>query len=348
MHAALPFDGFLELLRSKGYGVSLHEHFALASLLERWDRTHAEEFGDALAALVARNEEEVLGIRRLFGEVYLAPPLPSPAAVTPAPRRTFVQRWMWSLAPIAAAAIVAATLWTIYHRPPPAPPPPVETRAPIAAAGPQPVLAPVVLPPPPAPVLPDPPRRVERGLAAEIVLAAFLAVLAMFWALKTRQTTRTWLRDTWASALAALPGPYHFNLILRDPPTRLPRTDVEDAATILGRSFTPDVQARQLDVPRSLRLTLRHGLLPQLVFRPRRTAQTILVFQDVSQEMLIWRPKVDTFLGDLVRQGVPLERWYFDGDPRRVATVRTVRRAVRSRHARRPTSPVLIVSAGSG
>ena len=68
----------------------------LASLLERWDRTHAEEFGDALAALVARNEEEVLGIRRLFVEVYLTPP--APAVVTAAPRRTFVQRWMWSLA----------------------------------------------------------------------------------------------------------------------------------------------------------------------------------------------------------------------------------------------------------
>ena len=66
-------------------------------------------------------------------------------------------------------------------------------------------------------------------------------------------------------------------------------------------------------------LTLRRGLLPQLVFRPRRTAQAILVFQDISQEMHIWRSKVDTFLADLVRQGVPLERWYFDGDPRRVA-----------------------------
>jgi hypothetical protein len=351
MNAALPFDGFLEVLRSKGYGVSLHEHFALASLLERWDRTHAEEFGDALAALVARNEEEVRGIRRLFVEVYLAP-LPPPAVVGAAPRRrTTVQRWARPLAAIAATAVIAAALWIIYHRPPPQPPPRPDIQTPVVPSptGPAPILAPVALPPPPAPPLPDPPQRVERRLAAEIVATAFLGVLAMFWALKARHTTRAWLRDTWASALAALPGPYHFSLILRDPPARLPRADVEDAATILGRTFTPDAQARQLDVQRSVRLTLRRGLLPQLVYRPRRTAQAILVFQDISQEMHIWRSKVDTFLADLVRQGVPLERWYFDGDPRRVAD-RPFRASLPfdTVTRRRPTSPVLVISAGGG
>ena len=43
----LPFAGFLDVLRSKGYGVGLNEHFALAQLLDRWDRTHAEELADA-------------------------------------------------------------------------------------------------------------------------------------------------------------------------------------------------------------------------------------------------------------------------------------------------------------
>jgi hypothetical protein len=110
--------------------------------------------------------------------------------------------------------------------------------------------------------------------------------------------------DTWASALASAPGPYHVDLVLRDPPTRLPRADVEDAATILGRTFTPDALARQLDVRRSVRLTLRRGMLPQLVYKPRRTAQPILVLQDVSQEMRMWRPKIDTLLADLRERGV--------------------------------------------
>jgi hypothetical protein len=351
MNAVLPFDGFLELLRSKGYGVGLNEHFALANLLDHWDRTHAEEFGDAVAALVARNDEEVQGIRRLFVEVYLAP-RPAPPSIGPAPvRPTVVQRWAWPLASVAAAAVIAAVLWRMYPTPAPVPVPRPETETVVVPppTAPALVVAPVSLPPPPAPPLPDPPQRLERRLVVAIVSVAFLGVLALFWSLKTRQTTRTWLRDTWASALAALPGPYHFTLVLRDPPARLPRADVEDAATILGRTFTPDAQARQLDVQRSVRMTLRHGMLPHLVFKPRRTAQPILVFQDISQDMQIWRSKVDIFLADLIRQGVPLERWYFDGDPRRV-TDRPFRAALlfETVTRRRPTSPVLFISAGGG
>lgn len=345
----LPFAGFLEVLRSKGYGVGLSEHIALANLLEHWDRTHPEEFGDAVAALIARNEEEVEGIRRLFVEMYLTRPpahVEPPAAVpSPVPRRR-----AWLLAPLVASAVIGTVLWSLYQPVPPPPPPP-ERRPPVGGpiVTPPPIVAPVALPPPAAPPLPDPPKRIERGLTAEIVASAFLAALAIFWALKTRHATRAWLRDTWASALAAVPGPYHFDLVLRDPPTRLPRADVEDAATILGRAFTPDALARQLDVRRSVRLTLRRGMLPQLVYKPRRTAQPILIFQDVSQEMRIWRPKVDTLLADLARQGVPLDRWYFDGDPRRVAdqpfraTVgfETVLR-------KRPSAPILVISTGTG
>ncbi len=345
----LPFAGFLDVLRSKGYGVGLNEHFALAQLLNRWDRTHAGELCDAIAALIARNEEEAAGIRQLFVEIYLEPP---PVRSEPAvpPERSGRRRRLWLLAPAVAAVVVALALWRFSHpQPPPPQPVPAPVVVPAQVPGSPPIVAPVELPPPPAPALPDPPRRVERQLAVEIVGAAFLTALAVFWALKSRHVTRTWLRDTWASALAALPGPFHFDLVLRDPPGHLPRADVEDAATVLGRAFTPDAQARQLDVRRSVRLTLRRGLMPQLVYKPRRTAQPILVFQDVCQEMRIWRPKIDTFLADLARQGVPLERWYFDGDPRRVAdrpfraTTRldTVVRA-------RPGSPVLFVSTGSG
>ena len=71
----VPFDAFLDLLRTKGYAIGLHEYTALAALLERWDRTHVSELGDALAALIGRGDDEVYGIRRLFIEVYApAPP----------------------------------------------------------------------------------------------------------------------------------------------------------------------------------------------------------------------------------------------------------------------------------
>src|ERR1700730_9827652 len=348
MSTLLPFGEFLELLRGKGYGVGLHEYFALASLEKRWDRTDAEEFGDALAALIGRNEEEVGGIRRLFAEAYLAP-APLPPAPAPSQATVVVRRWVWVTA-IIAAAMLSATAGIFYRWTPPTPPRPVERASTVAPApGPQPAVTPLSLPPPAAPSLPNPPERVDRRVAAEIVATAFLLAMAAFWALKTRYTTNTWLRETWATVLASLPGPYQFNVLVRGHSARLARVDIEDAANILARGFAADTQSRELDVERSVRLTLRRSLLPQLVFEPRRMPRPILVFQEVGQDMEVWRLKADAFLTDLVRQGVPLERWYFDGDPRRVAD-RPYRAAVPfdAVTRRNPSSPVLFVGAGAG
>ena len=66
----LPFSDFLELLRAKGFGVGLHEHLALGKLLSRWDSIDLDELRRAIAALVARREDEVVAILRLFDEVY--------------------------------------------------------------------------------------------------------------------------------------------------------------------------------------------------------------------------------------------------------------------------------------
>src|SRR3954470_24744288 len=107
----LPFADFLDVLRSKGYGVGLNEHFALAQLLDRWDRTHAEELADAIAALIARNEEESQGVRQLFVEIYLEPAVtraepPAAAAASPTLRRR-----IWLLAPALAVALIVVAVW---------------------------------------------------------------------------------------------------------------------------------------------------------------------------------------------------------------------------------------------
>ena len=207
----------------------------------------------------------------------------------------------------------------------------------------------MTVPPPPAPDLPPPPRRVERRPAAEALGGVFLVALAVFWSMKVRDDRRAWAREAWSAVRAPLPGPYHFNEIVRDRSTRLPKSDVEDAATLLGRVFSRNAQARELDVPRTLRATLRRGLMPTLVHKPRRVAETILVLQDVCQEMRLWDPKVEAFLRDLRRQGISLQRMYFDGDlsrlsdrPHRPASaIETVLRT-------RADAPVLVISSGAG
>ena len=81
--SVLPFSDFLDLLRAKGLGVSLHEHIAVGRLLERWDATDRDRFRDAIAALVARNEDETRVIRDLFDQFY--PREAPPSERTPAP-----------------------------------------------------------------------------------------------------------------------------------------------------------------------------------------------------------------------------------------------------------------------
>jgi hypothetical protein len=386
MNAVLPFDGFLEVLRAKGFAAGLREHFALASLLQRWDGTNRVEFRNALAALVGRNETEVEGIRRLFDEFYTdventlpqglaqlaAPEEPAePSAPAPGqeigpsspPRaaRRFPLRWAVLVLTVVVVTVVVSSLVVWWRgstpRTVPVPTPAAAPAAPAVAPS-----APVLLtsapapfvdssPPPiePRPALPTPPSpRDPRSVAAAVGLAS-VAVLAVFWRIKSVETRRRWLRTAWAAARSALPGPHYFRVVVRGRRAGLPRSEVEDAATLLGRAFASDAPARELDVPRSIRLAARRGFLPRFVFKPRRMAPAVLVFEDVSQDMEVWRAKVSTFLADLVRQGIALERYTFDGDLRQVAD--------RLRHApvrfhllmrRRPDAPVLVISTGSG
>lgn len=348
--ATLPFDTFLELLRAKGYGVSLHEYAATATLLEHWDRTNPTELGDALAALIGRSADEVDGIRRVFRETYVpAPALPAAREVNAPVSFSFLRQHAWAFAATAAILLGIATAVAVIRRPAittqqtsGAVVPPVPTcNCPTAEQA-------VTVPPPPEPPLPAPPMRIERRPAAAAVGAGFLAALAFFWSIKVREQRRTWLRDAWSTVRASLPGPFQFDEVVRDRPARLPKSDVEDAATLLGRVFSKRGLARTLDVRATIRATLRRGQMPTLVTKPRRIAETILVVQDVGQEMRLWEGKVEGFLFDLRRQGIALERMYFDGDLSRVSE-RPHRRstALESVFRARPDAPVLIVSSGT-
>ena len=152
------------------------------------------------------------------------------------------------------------------------------------------------------------PYRFDWRVYAGAFGVVFLIALSVFWILKSRDASRHQLRRLWSAQFSALPGPHHFSLTVRGRPAGIARADVEDAATSLSRAFATETPARELDVRRSLRSTLRQGLLPRLVFKQRLVSEAILVFQDVSQDMEMWRPKVERFLADVARQGVVLDR----------------------------------------
>lgn len=378
--SALPFSDFLELLRAKGLGVGLHEHMAVARLLAHWDSTNRTHLRDALAALVARHEDEAHTIRQLFDVYYPAStgddsgPVPDTAARGYPVVRLLRSRLTWAatiagFALICGAIVADRYLASLATTTPPASPfslmagieplpspgiddlPLTPDPVPQAASG-DPVvpetLVQVAEDPPSAP-LPPPPSHLNWLWLAMLAATTLALSLVALWGRRMHAHARAWTLDAWKKALVALPGPYHTRLVLRDLQTRLPRRDVEDAATLLARAFSGVGRSQVLDVPRSLQHTLRTGLRPQLVFKPRRVQQSILVLQDVSQMMRAHAARVEHLIVDLRRQGVRLERWYFDGDVS-IAARRPqgppVRLDVLAK--RYEDRPVMIVSSGLG
>ncbi len=199
----------------------------------------------------------------------------------------------------------------------------------------------------PTSTLPTPPINIKWSSLAALGGTSLAVTLVALWGVRMRRSARQWTVDAWHKALAAMPGPYHTSLLLKDLVTRLPREDLEEAATLLGRAFARDSLGRELDVPRTLQRTLRAGLRPHLVYKPRRVQETIVVLIDHSQAMNAHARRVNSLVADLARYGIALERWYFDGD----IALQSARPfgppiALTDLVRRRERSPALIISAG--
>ncbi|MGE0593582.1 MAG: hypothetical protein AB7G23_06145 [Vicinamibacterales bacterium] len=365
MHTPLPFETLLETLRDRGVPLGVREHLAVGRLLSRWDGTAWTDLRDALAALLGRNDDEVEGIRRAFDELYAPAATAGPgAAPVVAPAGRPATRWAGAagVAAVAAAGLalgVLLLLRSLTPIPPPLPPAPALFRATLVppvpvpdvlppqgtVTPPEPVRVPPPTPPelPPAPIAPDWFRLLALGAVG------LLLPLAWLWRLEVRTHTERWLVDGWRAAFAALPGPYTVDLLPQATAPGLPRPDVEDAASLLGRIFETDARTRALDVAESLRLTLRRGLAPTLVYRRLRRARPIVALVDTSRATAIWDRKVQALLDGLARQGVAIERWYFDGDPRHVWRTRhgspVPLERLTVQHAE---SPLLVLSDGAG
>ena len=364
----LPFTEFLELLRQRGFGVGLQDYVAVGKLLDRWDRTDRDGIRDAIAALIAREAEEARDIRALFDQFYAEPSIRAgdTDGIRGEPRipwnvraAALLKRRLVSIAALAvlstavAAVVAMRTIGAIVL---PAPPPPPQLYPTVGAVS-TPDLDVAMLDAhvltaslnePATAGLPAPPRQLWWGPILWVAGGTALVTAAALWARRLRSAARDWTRRAWRRALADLPGPYDLDFRLRDLVTRLPKADVEEAATIIGRTFSRDAPGDDLDVRSTIRETLRTGR-PQLVFQSRHIQEPVLVLQDVSQPMDPHAARVNGLLDDLHRQGVVLDRWYYDGDvsrpaPRPFAAPVPLEQLLR----RRDAGPVMVISAGEG
>lgn len=334
----IPFAGLLAELRSRDFGVGLHEYRDLVLLASRWKGTDPIAFRDAIAALIARNRDDVIAIRELFDE-WLEREAPAPAPPPSEPERV---RWkVWHVAAIvlaAAVAIGALLWWSIDRARDDAPATQTDTGLTDTAYEPIPT---------PPPALPPEPR--EEANERPWILAAVLLVAALVASAvpETRKRQRQWARKYWKSVLAAKEGPHAYEQCVTPSAAPLPRHVVEDVATILGRAVESDTVGETLDVEESLRVTLREGLRPHLVFEPPPRNVPVIMLIDAAWQMRPWRRKVDYFVSELTRQGVVLDRWYFDGDPLRVSrTPHDLLVPLEQLAATRSESPLMVLGSG--
>ena len=287
----------------------------MAKLLAHWDRTTRPELGDALAALVGRSDDEVDGIRRLFDEIYAPPP---PLAAAAADRRRirspWLRRYAWSLAAVGALVML---VWPRPSRLPAAGSDPgtARTGRPAGRHTDRTCDA-VTLPPPPRSESAAGAERVERRPAAEALGGGFLVALALFWSMKVRDDTARVAREAWSAVRARAAGSVPFQ---RDR-ARPSGATAESRCRGRRHAARPRVQqasaqARELDVPRNA----AGDAAPRADADAGHASRGASLRRSWScrtcrQEMRLWDAKVEGFLSDLRRQGVALQRMYFDGD----------------------------------
>jgi hypothetical protein len=79
----------------------------------------------------------------------------------------------------------------------------------------------------------------------------------------------------------------------------------------------------------------------------RSLLHPVLILEDTSLSMRLWQRKVGALVEGLLRRGIPMERWYFDGFPDRVSRTRFGEFEPIEKLARRCSAwPLLVISNG--
>ncbi|MBL9005640.1 MAG: SUMF1/EgtB/PvdO family nonheme iron enzyme [Myxococcales bacterium] len=337
---ASPLSAFLAVLRTRGVPIGIAQHIEAARLLSLLRPTcDVQSLARSLGALLGRDGKEARLVENLFLNEFAeafhfadyGPELPAvrQAALrklveraehtTPADdarrRRRAALRWIVPSAVVFVA--VLAGLAVFLRRPAPSPPPTPspQTQAPPTAPIPwTELLEPEATPPDlrSEPVVSDP-RWLLLILLSLVGTLPFSALwLARSYGPRRRQARKEHARAFWSKAREQLDGPVTPQLRLPPVPPPLDRGDLDDMATLLGRSDERQ-PTRQIDGEGTARATIALGNTPKLVWRERKLARRLLILCDVCSDMRPWQHKTAALIDGLRRRGVPLSVRYFDG-----------------------------------
>lgn len=308
MEDSLLFTAFLDDLRRRGLAIGLRESELFYRLIARFEGDRTSDLRDAIAALLARNQAEVVLIRRVFDDLLTSESTPEP----PAPVRA---RRIWPWVAAALAAVVLAIVISPISRCVEAPDGSDSDSDPGSGPG----TAPTPDDLPPRPPEPEPATVDAARLSYDLLYApwpyllwsgcASAALLALV-ALRRAQAYGAAVRGHLQARLAAIPGPQHVRIVA--PPYQGLATDtLNDFATWIGRIVAERLPARQLDAEGTVLASARRGH-PVLVFADRPPGRVLVVLEDVGPEMRPWRRKVTAFVTGIAQRGVHIQRWTFD------------------------------------
>lgn len=366
-----PFSDFLLFLRTRGFDVGLAQFQDLARLCDSLSDELAQDrqlLSRSIAGLLARSQEERDDIEKLFfvyyAEAFVRDPevrLSQADAVQKGVFRDEVvklqqkppTRWKRRLALLLLPLLICGFAVQGYRKWFPKLPPAQEhkqekspEKEPEKGQGPSPIGSAPELP------LPDlgPPLHLFHfeDAAKYVVPVPVLLFVGLFFFFR-RRGLRGWAKKYWRAIRNNLGGgqlaDIPFGKLLGP---ALDRGDLEDMATILGRSDDRP-SSRALDGEKTVQETVKRGALPQLVYLRRSAARTILLLCDVSSDMRLWRRKSEALVDGLRRRGVPLVVRYFDGDAEYVSDQPFGRPESLAQVMRLyPDAGLLIVSAGVG
>jgi outer membrane protein OmpA-like peptidoglycan-associated protein len=350
MLAPLPLADLLELLRERKLEIGVREHLRVGQLLSRWDDPDADSLRDALAAVLARNPEEVKTVRDAFDELYrppveeleLEPPPPPPPPDPPPPpeRKPEPRSLRWLALAIAAAVALGLVIGALLWPQPEPPKPPPGSSPESSTAGTEPSVPPSIL---------DSFLQPDRGRV--LIGAAGIAgcLFVGLYQIRLRRAAERAARRRWHEELEELPEPQGYEIQLKDLAPPVPPAVLEEAASLLGRRAPTSLRHGDLDIDRTLQRTLRAGLAPQVVFRSRSASPSLVVLEDIGSEMAPWNSRITALLDGLAARGIPLDRWQFHADASRVFRALGEPEILLRQLARmRSASPLLVISVGEG
>lgn len=370
----LPFSDFLQHLRRRGYEMGVKEHLAVVELcrrLEGWPGFDAREMAHALGALLGRSQKEARDIEREF-ELHYAKAyefLPTTEHLPEGTRQAFMHEAakqaqrdkgprrrrhivavLSTLAVLLLFGVGGYYLATSSH---------LTGKSADMAEAPRDLAANSSVdlgnkpPPPPRtrvspPELPPPIERHQRGFPLIWIVPGPLLLSIVIYVIRRRQELQRWSKRYLSRLCDELPGPTEMEWKLLDRAPPIPRADLEDMATILGRPEDRPPGGR-LNGPQTVRRTCQAAGLPKLVYEPQGEGGVLVVLQDLSSGTAIWNRKIESLLEGLKRRGVALERWYFNEDASRIARQPFgATQTLDALHRQHPNAAILIISDGRG